>query len=291
MVSFSYKNFIALMKALPLCPLPQAVNWKNIPFNKPVIYVYNHVTRGAEPFFLGLAAPVSPPIRFLAEITVLGDYLIERTSRDIKNAVFPGTWQRWMEKYRTTHFILKKIVDLLTRYFLTQMSRFNLIPVYLHEPETEEERLIKRRINRQALIDCLSSLGKNIPVAIAPSGGSTHEEAESADVQTIVPTLASLLYKRGKIARIVPCVIKERPPVTKKTYLLYLANRIFLLRWLKRIWYCLMGKPYQRPRVTVEFLPPLTFARADPTKAEKIAFVQKLQCLMFEALGSSYFSD
>jgi len=291
MISFSYKNFIALIRALPLCPLPQAINLKNIPFNEPVIYVYNHVTRGAEPFFLGLAAPVSPPIRFLAEITVLGDYLIERSSKDIKNAVFPETWQRKMEKYRVTHFILKKIVDLLTRYFITQMGRFNLIPVYLHEPETEEERLIKRRINRQAIIECLSSLEKNMPVAIAPSGGSTHVEAESADIQTIVPTLASLLYKRGRIVRIVPCVIKERPPVTKKTYLLYLADRFFLFRWSKRMWCRLRGKAYQRPRVTVEFLPPLTFARANPTKAEKIAFVQKLQHLMFEALTRPYSTD
>jgi len=142
-IGFSDKNFVTLIKALPLCPLPRAINLKDIPFNEPVIYVYNHVTRGAESFFLGLAAPISPPLRFLAEITVLGEYLIERTSRDIKNAVFPEAWQRRMEKYRLTNFILRETVNILTGYFFTQMGRFNLIPVYLHETLTGRERLIK----------------------------------------------------------------------------------------------------------------------------------------------------
>lgn len=288
MISFSYKNFVALMKAFPLCPLPKAVGLKHIPFNEPVIYVYNHITRGAEPLYLGLAAPVSPPIRFLAEITLLGDYLRHRTRRDIMNAVFSEAWQRRMAKHPVTKFFFEKIVNFLTKYFTAQMKRFNIIPVFLHEPLTDEERLIKRRINKKALIDCLSSLEHNIPVAIAPSGGSTHLEAEGEAIQTIVPTLASLLYQRGKTAKIIPCVIKEKPPVTKKTYVYYLADRIFLIRWFKQILSCLSGKEPRNFQVIVEFLPPLTFPKVKPTKVEKIDFVYGLQRLMFEALASPF---
>ena len=41
---------------------------------------------------------------------------------------------------------------------------------------------------------------------------------------------------------------------------------------------------YERPRLIVEFLPPLTFARANPTKAEKILFITELQEAMYTAL-------
>ncbi len=168
------------------------------------------------------------------------------------------------------------------------MKRFNIIPVYIHEPLTDEERLIKRSVNRRALIDCLRSLEQNIPLAIAPSGGSTHAEAEGESIQTIVPTLASLLYKRGKTAKIIPCVIKAKPPVTKKTYVHYLADRVGLIRWFKKILSCLLGKELTKFQVTVEFLPPQTFPKVNPTKNEKIEFVHRLQRLIFEALGSSF---
>ncbi len=291
MISFSYKHFVALLKAFPLCPLPRAVGRKNIPLNEPILYVYNHVTRGAEPLFVGLAAPVSPPIRFVAEITVLGDHLIERTRRDIVNSIFPLNLQRKINRFLLPRYLFQKFFDFLTQYFITQMRKFNLIPVYLHEPATQEERIKKRRVNRQALIECVTSLEKNVPVAIAPSGGSTHEEAENEAIQTIVPTLASFLRRKGKVVKIVPCVVKEEPPVTKKTYGLYLADRIWPLRFFKQMLSHLQGKKFSRPRVTVVFLPPLTFPHPYPSKAEKIAFVARLQQMMFQALSSPSLPD
>jgi len=177
MITFSYQNFVAILKAFPLCPKPEALGVKHISFNEPVLYVYNHVTRRAEPLFLGLTAPSSPPIRFLAEITLLGDYLLERTRKDIINSVFSTTFQMRIKRNILSHFLFQKIVNILTKYFIAQMKKFKVIPVYLHEPSSKEERLVKRRINRQALVDCLASLEGHIPLAIAPSGGSTYEEA------------------------------------------------------------------------------------------------------------------
>jgi len=291
MVSFSYRNFIALLKAFPLCPMPEAQGLKNIPLREPVLYVYNHITRRAEPLFLGLAAPSTSPIRFLAEITVLGDYLIERTRRDVINSVFPPAFQDKVRRRLISRFLFEKCVDILTQYFVTQMGRFNVIPVYLHDPPSKAERIIKRRVNREALEACVDSLERCVPVAIAPSGGSTHEEAEDSIVQTVVPTLASFLYRRGKIVKIVPCIVKENPPVTKNTYGRYLADRILLLRFLKRLLSWLKGSRYQRPRITVDFLPPLTFPKPYPTKAEKIEFVRRLQKIMFENMGENMGSD
>ncbi len=276
MISFSYKNFVALLKAFPLCPMPVAIGLENVPLHKPILYVYNHVTRRAEPLFLGLAAPSTSPIRFLAEITVLGDYLIERTRRDVVNSIFPPAFQAKVRRRLISRFLFEKSVDVLTRYFVTQMGRFNVIPVYLHDPPTREERIIKRQVNRHALEECVASLEKNIPVAIAPSGGSTHKDAENSTIQTVVPTLASFLYRRGKIVHIVPCIVRENPPVTKETYGSYLVDRILVLRLWKKIRSKLKGQIYERPRVTVEFLPALTFPKAYPTKIEKLEFAHTL---------------
>jgi len=285
MISLSYKNFVAMLKALPLCPRPRAVGLENIPLREPVLYVYNHVTRGAEPLFLGLAAPSASPIRFLAEITVLGDFLIERTRRDIVNAVFPPAFQAKARRLLVPRFLFDKFVDILTAYFITQMGRFNIIPVHIHEPLNKEDRRAKRMINRQALEECILSLEKNIPVAIAPSGGSTHEAADDSVTRTVVATLASFLYRRGKVIKIVPCVVKEKPPVSKKTYGHYVADRVFLLRFLKWFMSKLKGKHYERPLVTVEFLAPLTFAVAHPTKSEKLEFVNRMQRQIYDALA------
>ena len=70
MIAFSYKNLRTLARTMPICPKPKAVGLENIPNNGPIIYVYNHITRRGEPFYMGLAAPTKPNIRFLAE-TVL----------------------------------------------------------------------------------------------------------------------------------------------------------------------------------------------------------------------------
>ena len=265
--------------------MPKAIGLENIPAGEPVLYVYNHVTRRAEPLFLGLAAPARPPIRFLAEITVLGQDLLARTRSDIVDSLFRPTFQQKIRRNLISRFLFEKFIDLLTCYFITQMSRFSVIPVYLHEPLTEKDKITRRRINRQALEECVSSLERNIPVAIAPSGGSTHKAAEDLTIQTIVPMLASLLARRGKTIKIVPCIVKERPEVGKNTYKKYVADRIIFFRLLGWLLKTLGRKNTARPRVTVEFLRPLVFPKPHPTKAEKLQFVNELQQAIYSALA------
>ncbi len=285
MFSFSYKNFVAILKAFPLCPMPKAIGLENIPLGEPVLYVYNHVTRRAEPLFLGLAAPVTPPIRFLAEITLVGMYNLPRTRGDIIDSLFSAAFQQKVRRNLLSCFLFKKLIDLLICFFTAQMRRFNIIPVYIHDALTEKDRIAKRRINRHALEECLSSLERNIPVAIAPSGGSTHEAAEDLTTQTVVPMLASLLARRGKTVKIVPCVVKERPEVGKKTYKKYVIDRILFYRFLRRLWSKLGAKSYQRPLLTVEFFKPLVFSMPYPTKEDKLQFVSELQKIIYAALA------
>lgn len=285
MISFSYQNFRALLKAFPICPMPEAVGLENIPLGEPLLYVYNHVTRRAEPLFLGLAAPVSPPIRFLAEITVLGSYLLQRTRNDIADSLFSRAFQEKIKRQAFTRFCFKKFIDFLSSYFTTQMGRFNLIPVCLHPPANKEEKSLKLSVNRQALKECLASLEKNIPVALAPSGGSYNYESEGLSTRTIVPMLASLLFRRGKTVKIIPCVVKERPKINSKTYKKYIAERIFIFRLLRWMASKLGRKKVSRPHLTVEFLPPLVFPNPRPTKTEKLEFTKKLQQLILEALN------
>ncbi len=284
MLTLSYKNFRNFLRIIPICPKPEAIGLENIPRNEPTLYVYNHITRRAEPLFLGMAAPANPPLRFFGEITIVSTYMRSRTKEDIANSLFSRSFQQKMEKSALTQTGLKKLIDFLTRFFIAQMSRFHIIPIYLHDPPTKDEELVKRHINKKALEECLKCLENHVPVAIAPSGGSTHEAAENPISQTIVPTLASLLYKRGKVVKIVPSIVKENPTINKETYKKYLLDRIPLCRF----WGWLMNKiragRYERPRLIVEFLPPLTFARANPTKAEKILFITELQEAMYTAL-------
>lgn len=284
MLTLSYKNFRNFLRIFPICPKPEAIGLENIPRNEPTLFVYNHVTRRAEPLFLALAAPARPYIRFFAEITLVSTYKLSRTKRDIMNSIFPPHRQQKMRQNFLKRFFFEKFADFMTRFFIAQMSRFHIIPVYLHDPPTREEELTKWRMNKDALEECLKCLESNIPVAIAPSGGSTHETVEIPISQTIVPTLAGLLYKRGKVVKIVPSVVKERPEISKKTYKKYVADRIppcRLLRWLTNK---IKGKSYERLRLTVEFLAPLTFAKANPLKLEKVLFVAELQKVMYASL-------
>jgi hypothetical protein len=127
------------------------------------------------------------------------------------------------------------MIDLIARWAVAQTNRLDSIVVNLQEPDTEEGRLEKQRTNKQALKRCIESLENNIPIAIAPSGGKTHEGIENPVYPTIVPTLASMFFKRGKVVKIVPCVIKERPKIDNKTFKRYIADRIFIykgIRWL-----------------------------------------------------------
>jgi hypothetical protein len=164
------------------------------------------------------------------------------------------------------------------------MNRLNFIPVYLHDPPTEEEKTRKVRTNRQALESSLESLAENMPVAIAPSGGSTHEKGETLSIPTTVPSLAEMLHRRGQVLKIVPSIIKERPEINKDTYRKYVADRILPFRLWRGLLDRMRIKRYQKPRLTVEFLPAVTFTSAKPTKAEKLRFVQELQEALYEVL-------
>jgi hypothetical protein len=44
-------------------------------------------------------------------------------------------------------------------------------------------------------------------------------------------------------------------------------------------------KRYSRPRLTVEFLPPVTFPHLDSSKDDKVRFVQDLQKTMYDILN------
>jgi 1-acyl-sn-glycerol-3-phosphate acyltransferase len=284
MITLSYRNCVRLLKLFPICPKPRAIGLHNIPRKEPTLFVYNHVVRRSEPVFLAIAAPPDPPIRFFIELTLVGRDLFERTRKDVRNSIFSPSLQRKMEKRALTRRILEWASNLLTRFLIAQMNRLNLIPVYLHDPPTQEEKARKVRTNRQALASCLESLAKNMPVAIAPSGGSTHEKGEILSIPTTVPSLAEVLHRRGQILKIVPSIIKERPEINKDTYRKYAADRILPFRLWRGLLDSLRIKRYERPRLTVEFLPAVTFTPAKPTKADKVRFVQELQTAIYEVL-------
>jgi 1-acyl-sn-glycerol-3-phosphate acyltransferase len=284
MLTLSYRNCVRLLRTIPICPKPVAIGLHNIPRQEPTLFVYNHIIRRSEPVFLAVAAPPDPPIRFFIELTLIGRDLFERTQRDVRNSVFSQDLQRRMERRALTRRMLEWSSNLLTRFLIAQMSRLHFIPVYLHDPPTEEEKTRKVRTNRQALESCLRSLDENIPVAIAPSGGSTYENAEIISIPTTVPTLADMLQKRGKVLKIVPSIIKERPEINKDTYLAYVVDRILPFRLWRQLLDWMRIKPYKRPRLTVEFLPAVIFTPPQPTKADKLRFVQDLQQKLYEAL-------
>lgn len=284
MLTLSYRNCVRLLRTVPICPKPRAIGLHNIPRKEPTLFVYNHIVRRSEPIFLAVAAPTDPPIRFFIELTLVGRDLFERTERDVRNSLFSPRFQKKMERRALTRRTLDWIANLMTRFLIAQMGRLNFIPVYLHDPPTEEEMIRKARINKQALESCLESLAENIPVAIAPSGGRTHEKAELLSIPTTVPSLAAMLHRRGQVLKIVPSIIKERPEINKDTYRKYIADRILPFR----LWRCLLDrmriKCYEKPRLTVEFLPAVIFTPAEPTKADKLRFVQELQQVLYEVL-------
>jgi 1-acyl-sn-glycerol-3-phosphate acyltransferase len=284
MLTLSYRNCVRLLRTIPICPKPKAIGRHNIPREEPILFVYNHVARRSEPVFLAVAAPPDPPIRFFIELTLVGQDLFERTEKDVRNSLFSPHAQARMERRALTRRAMHWIANLMTRFLIAQMRRLNFIPVYLHDPPTEEEKIRKARTNRRALESCLDSLAGNIPVAIAPSGGATHEKAEVMNIPTTVASLAEMVNRRGQVLKIVPCVIKERPEINKDTYKKYVADRVLPFR----LWRCLLDsmriKRYERPRLTVEFLPAVTFTPANPMKAEKIRFVQELQHALYEVL-------
>jgi 1-acyl-sn-glycerol-3-phosphate acyltransferase len=284
MLTLAYRNCIRLLRTIPICPKPKAIGLHNIPRKEPILFVYNHVARRSEPVFLAVAAPPDPPIRFFIELTLVGEDLFERTEKDVRNSLFSSPVQEKMERRALTRRTMHGIANLMTRFLIAQMRRLNFIPVYLHDPATQEEKIRKARTNRRALESCLESLAENIPVAIAPSGGSTYEQADLPSIPTTVPSLAEMLRRRGRVLKIVPSIIKESPEINKDTYKKYVADRILPFRLWRHLLDRMKIKRYERPRLTVEFLPPVTFSPSKPTKAEKIRFVQELQRALYEAL-------
>lgn len=285
MLIFSYRNCVRLLRTVPICPKPRAIGLTNIPRSEPALFVYNHVARRTEPLYLAMAAPPDPAIRFFIELTLVGPDLFERTLRDVRNAVFSYGFQKRAERRPLMRKIMERSSLLLTRFLIAQMKRLNFIPVYLHDPPTPEERARKARINRQALDSCLESLAERVSVAIAPRGGSSYEGADNSVIPTTIPSLAEILRRKGIVLKIVPCVIKERPEINKDSYAKYVADRVLPYRLFRELPDKLGIRPYRRPRLTVEFLPAVTFAAAPATKAEKARFVQDLQRMLYDVLN------
>ena len=284
MLTFSYNTLRILARTVPVCPKPDAVGLKNIPKDGPIIYVYNHMTRRGEPLYLGVVAPKSPNIKFLAETTIATMKYLPTLREDIEDAFFSQRFQKIVKRIPWAKLCYSGLIDYLARYIVAQTTRIGSIIVDVYEHSTEEEQLEKHRTNKQALEECIESLENNVPLAIAPSGGKTYETLEKPVYSTIVPTLASMFYRQGKIVKIVPSIIKERPVINRKTYLLYIADRIFFykaIRWLMNLFKI---KSYKKPCLTVEFLPPLTFENAQPSKYEKVEFVKNLQQLIYDTL-------
>lgn len=285
MITFSYNHIRALVRTLPVCPKPKAVGLENIPNNGPIIYVYNHVTRRGEPVYLGMAAPHKPNIRFLAETIIASPEYFTELHKEVENAIFPPRFQKKARKRLWIKLWYGKLINFLTKYAIAQAKRLKMIHVDLFDTHSEEDRLRKRKTNKQAYLDCIKSLENDVPIAIAPSGGRTHKTVENPVYQTIVPTLASSLYQRGKTVKIVPSIVKEAPMITKRTYWQYVAYRFFPYKLMKRLILFMKNKKYKKPRLIVEFLPPLTFEKANPTKPEKVEFVKNLQQLIYSSLG------
>ena len=233
---------------------------------------------------MGVAAPNTPKIRFLAEVTIAAKKYLPILRKDVEDSIFPAGFREKIRRRRWAELFYNKLIDFLARYIVAQVNRLDSIVVDLQEPNTDEERLEKQRTNKQALKKCIESLENNIPIAIAPSGGKTHEGIENPVYQTIVPSLASMFFKRGKVVKIVPSVVKERPAIDKKMFWRYLADRIFIYKAIRWVLNLLKIKSYKKYCLTVEFLPPLTFENARPSKPEKIEFVKNLQQLIYSTL-------
>jgi 1-acyl-sn-glycerol-3-phosphate acyltransferase len=284
MLTFSYSTGRRILKIAPLCPKPKAISLKNIPKEVPIIYAHNHITRRTENLFLAMAAPSKPNIVFLADITLMDPKYLPILKKDIRDSTFPLRSQKKAEKSRFRKMFQTKFVDFFASFLNAQLSRFGFIKLNLYEPTTDEEKHEKHAVNKKALEKCIECLESNIPLAIAPSGGKTSETTEEVH-NTVIPTLASWLYKRGKVVKIIPSVVKEKPLVNKSTYWRkYVADRIFIYKFYRWILRILKIKGYKKPRLTVEFLPPITFEKESPTKSEKVEFVKDLQQMIYSKL-------
>jgi len=284
MLTLSYRSVRRFLRAFPFCPKPKGIGFENIPKGEPVIFVYNHIIRRTEPMWLGVGAPAGLQIRFLADIKIADPQYLPILKRDLRNALFSQRLQEKAKKYRWTQKGLEKIVNYLSRYLIAQTNKLDVIIANLEIPSTKEEKSSKFNTNRKALRRCKECLENNIPIAIAPSGGKTHESFKNPMFSTTIPMLASQFYKEGKVVKIVPSIVKENPIIGQKTYWHYVADRFLPYRLVRQLMAFLKVKSYSRPRLTVEFLPPLTFEKFHPTKDEKIDFIKKLLQLIFDNL-------
>ena len=284
MLTLSYNTAVKFLRTVPICPKPKSKGLENIPKNEPMIFVYNHIVLRAEPVWLGLGTPVKPHIRFFTDIKLAHPKNLPILRKDIRDSVFTQKFQKKMTRFRWTRAALDKFVDSMARYIIAQTNRFDVIIANLDFPTNKEEISSKFKTNLNALKKCVRCLKKDIPIAIAPSGGKTYEEFENPVYNTTIPTLASRLYNQGKVVKIVPSIIKERPVIDQSTYWRYVSDRIIFYRLFRQALHIFKIKSYIRPSLIIEFLPPLTFEKANPTKKEKIDFVKNLLQLIYENL-------
>jgi hypothetical protein len=285
MITFSYRTARRILKILPICPKVKAIGLENIPKNGPIIFAHNHITQRTENIFLGLAVPAKSDIRFLGDITLMDPKYLPILKRDLANSILSERIQNKFKKSRFKKIFYTKLIDYLARYLIAQINRFGSIGLDLYPPTSEQDKLEKLRINKRAWEKCMESLEDDISLAIAPSGGKTSETVEEPVYYTVIPTLAAWLYRRGKIVKIVPSIVKERPLVSKNTYWpQYVADRIFIIKVKRRILNLFKKRIYIKPRLTVEFLSPITFENAEPTKLQRIGFVKNLQQMIYNKL-------
>jgi 1-acyl-sn-glycerol-3-phosphate acyltransferase len=260
------------------------VGLENIPKDEPVIFVYNHIVLRAEPVWLALGAPPKPGIRFFTDFKLAEPKNLPILKRDLKASVFTQKFQKKASRFRWTNAAIDKVVDVLSRFIMAEMERYDVIIANLDYPTEKDELSAKFKINFNALKKCVRCLKKDIPIAIAPSGGKTYEEFENPVYNTTIPTLASRLYNQGKVVKIVPSIIKEKPVIDQSTYWRYVSDRIIFYRIFRQALNLLKIKTYERPTLTIEFLPPMTFEKANPTKGEKVDFVKKLLQIIYDNL-------
>jgi 1-acyl-sn-glycerol-3-phosphate acyltransferase len=284
MLTLSYRSLRRFLRVFPFCPKPKGIGHENIPQGEPVILVYNHIIRRTEPMWLGVGAPAGLHIRFLADTRIADPRYLSILKRDLRNALFSQRLQERAKRHRWSQKGLEKIVNFLSWYVIAQTNRLDVIPANLEIPSTKEEQSLKFNTNKKALRRCKECLENNIPIAIAPSGGKTHESFENPMFSTTIPMLASQFYKEEKVVKIVPSIVKENPVIGQKTYWHYVADRFLPYRMIRQLMAFLRIKNYSRSRLTVEFLPPLTFEKIHPTKDEKIDFVKKLLQVIFDNL-------
>lgn len=284
MLTFSYKSAVRILRAIPICPKPKGTGFENIPRNEPVIFVYNHIVLRVEPVWLALGAPRNLHIRFFADIKLADPKTISILKKDIRDSVFTQKFQKKANRFRWTKAALEKCVNSMARYIIAQTNRFDVIIANLDYPADKEEVSSKFKTNLNALKKCVRCLEKNIPIAIAPSGGKTYEAFENPVYNTTIPALASRLYNKGKVVKIVPSIIKEKPTINQETYWRYVANRIIFYRIFRQALHFFRIKSHKKPTLTIEFLPPLTFEKANPSKSEKVDFVKDLLQLIYDNL-------